>query len=123
MKISKKSWHYILIDRMSDSFPPDNLCDYFWKLIWCIIKVLALSAILLFALISIIIGPFLNHQSVFFEMGIVSWAVIGIVLLSISIIALSEYIGRRKRNPHPSIISEYIKTFKGKYCPKITFKD
>jgi len=37
MKLSKSSWHYLLFDKTFERNVPNNLCPYFWLLVWAIV--------------------------------------------------------------------------------------
>jgi Na+/H+-translocating membrane pyrophosphatase len=38
MHLKKNSWYYWLYTKTYDSFPPTNLCPFFWKLVFAIIS-------------------------------------------------------------------------------------
>lgn len=51
MKLQTNSWHYKLYKFYYQKLPPNNLCPYFWKLLFAIITVIPFSIIALPALI------------------------------------------------------------------------
>src|SRR6478752_7548473 len=117
MEIKKSSWHYRFLNYFSEYGPPTNLCGYFWKLVLGVILAMIVSVIIIFVLGSMFIGMFFP-KTVFFDSGLVFWAA---VIIMFSFHLLDEWKLRRERKT--TLIGSYWRAFKGKYCPKITFKD
>lgn len=119
MKISTDSWHYKLIDTISVNFPSENLCNYFWQLIFALIVSTILITVICFVTL-LMLSPVLQFFIELNPVYIIIGGVVDITLLSGTLI---ESIRERRKysNKKPSICIEYIKAKKHKYCPKIEF--
>ena len=124
MTINKSSWHYKLNYEFSGlGKMPKSLCGYFWKTVFNILFVLFLTAIVLFFVFVILGGGFFIHDRGLEATSICLWAMIAII----GIYFLVSHI-RKKRSAHSYkepkkyIVPEYLKAFKSKICPLITYK-
>jgi|SRR6478609_10523061 len=115
MEIKKSSWHYKIVDAFSEYSPPDNLCNYFWRLVGSIVLSLIVGAILLGILFCMTVA-IIYRMDALMQVGLVIWTGIALLLLF-------SILDKIKARRTPSLLSTYWKAFKGKYCPKITFKD
>jgi hypothetical protein len=108
MEISRKSWHYWIVTRYVYNWGvKNNLCGYFWQVVGYLLLSVLITVIALFVIFCMLVGFFKSHESVYFKIAFIFWSI-------------AIFFGFRKLY---AILSEYIKAFKGKYCPKITFKD
>jgi hypothetical protein len=146
MEIRKESWHakfYLL----HELYLPQSLCPYFWRLLLYIALLPIQGIPLLFkrlrdpevfgarivigvALLSFLFMPLLGEGSYiteFITMMIALAAIVGLFCLIGSIIygiyKVTEYVNESKiYSSKPTVVGEWWKGFKGKYCPKIDWK-
>ena len=136
MKISKSSWHYRLLVTGSCSVP-NNLCDYFWKVIFCIFATI-FAVVMVGVLLPFSLGMVINTSSFsisqiasisnIFLYGlfttIMGYLIIGIgFVLVIVFIETWKYFSNKlsKKEPKESLFISYLKAKKGKYCSRIEF--
>jgi hypothetical protein len=149
--LSKKSWHTWLYRQFFSEYSlrkTNNLCPYFWKIVLCVIIlpvsfVLALPA-LIFMLVADIkdksslgesvgkgfamwaaLGLVINMIAIFFTankavqlFGLIGWTFGGVLVLGLIITLISESLENRT-----TLVGEFMKAKKNKYCPKIEWKD
>lgn len=127
----------------------DNLCPYFWKVVLCILIlpvsfVLALPALIfmLFFIDSenreplgdvvgkgfavwVVLGLLISMVAMFFSnnkaieaFGLVGWVFGGVLLLGAIISAVYDKLKNRVSSK-PTLLGEFLKAKKNKYCPKI----
>lgn len=145
MNISKNSWHYKLVNAYTGYYAPEDFCAYTRALITAIILCIVLGFGLLIVIPGVI-GLFLNDLLKFLDLlhvntvtpayPFVTWLLlIGIGYLAlVTIIPISYYSAKyfykyikskltSNVSEEPSLVSEWYKHKKGKYCSRITFKD
>ena len=137
MNISKQSWHYKVISNFS-GYAPEDFCAYSRTLLLALIALFVLAFGVLI-IIPGILGLFVNDILKYLDTRNISspfltWLfVIGIGYLAIlvcvpivyySIKMIDKLSGKRSNHSkEPSIVNEWIKHKKGKYCSQLTFKD
>jgi membrane protein implicated in regulation of membrane protease activity len=129
MEISRKSWHYWIVTRYVYNWGvKNNLCGYFWQVVGYLLLSVLITVIALFVIFCMLVGFFESHESVYFKIAFIFWSIaIFFGFRKLYAMLAEKYVERKwNKSPKPkkpSILSEYIKAFIGKYCPKITFKD
>lgn len=125
MKLSTKSWHYRLYEFYYDSYAPNNLCTYFWKLVWAILVYATGGVFFLtsagIVLYQMFIIPFLSVNDR--TLCVTLWM---LAIVITTTVLVSNYLKNRKRvykEDKPTIVGEYWKAFKGKYCPSIQWEE
>lgn len=142
MNISKQSWHYKVVSNFS-GYAPEDFCAYSRTLLLVLITlfVLAFSVLII---IPGILGLFVNDILKYLDTiyintesvtnPFLTWLfIIGIGYLAIlvcvpivyySIKMINKLSGKRSNHSKErSIVNEWIKHKKGKYCSQLTFKD
>ena len=153
MKIfSRNSWHYKLVDLFFFP-KEEDFCSYCRQVLISILTLIVLSFVILIGLplffgtiavelISVFtilpdVGTLFTSQSkllVFFGLifsGYIIALLIFIILYLLDKCVYQKYqtYSRNKRNTlvikekEPSLVKEWYKSFKGKYCPRVEFKD
>lgn len=123
LNYSKKSWHARLyLSTLCKEELPENLCPYFWTVMWCVI---VFPLYIPTHLVNIIFKKPKWARWVFIAMWLCWWVMRGawwlfIILIvgSVIIFGLLFLIDRTTRD---TIVSDKVKSFKGKYCPKINW--
>lgn len=139
MRVSRKSWHYKLVEHLWDSGPVDNLCGYFWQVV---ASTLMISCTVFLGLIVlwVILLPFtwfLYPDAKMFIFGAGVAAIEIVLLLSLKNKLKEEFYDADvvlwgDRNAEPiSIVGvdltffgvawEWIKAKKDRYCPSLEF--
>ena len=142
MNISKQSWHYKVVSNFS-GYAPEDFCAYSRTLLLALITLFVLAFGVLI-IIPGILGLFVNDILKYLDTiyintesvtnPFLTWLfVIGIGYLAIlvcvpivyySIKMINKLSGKRSNHSkEPSIVNEWIKHKKGKYCSQLTFKD
>ena len=153
MKIfSRNSWHYKLVDLFFFP-KEEDFCSYCRQVLISILTLIVLSFVILIVLplffgilvvefISVFtnlpdVGTLFTSQSkllVFFGLifsGYIIALLIFIILYLLDKCVYQKYqtYNRNKRDTvvikkeEPSLVKEWYKSFKGKYCPRVEFKD
>lgn len=142
MNISKQSWHYKLIASFC-TFPPEDFCAYCRSLVLSISITLILATVMLLVF-PLVVGILFNDLFTLLSLkhidtedfNIITYLLLlvsGYVLITIispivyfSIkyftIFKNKLISKVKYK-EDSILTEWIKHKKGKYCSRVTFKD
>lgn len=148
MEIRRNTWHSKLYRTMYNDLT-NNLCEYFWKLVLAIL-LLPFTWVALcipkfrkdedmgmgsYLLVGTVVYGFFSASwdlgSDFFpNQTLILQILFGVVLITLLLglifgaIALSCYIyDKTQETPkRTNIVTERFKAFKGKYCPKITWK-
>ena len=152
MKIfSRNSWHYKLVDLFF--FPKEeDFCSYCRQVLISILT-LILSFVILIVLplfLGIVVVEFISVFTIFPDIetifttqnkllvffGLIQFGYIIALLIFIILYLLNKCVyqkyqtySRNKRNTlvikekEPSLVKEWYKSFKGKYCPRVEFKD
>lgn len=139
MNISRKSWHYKLIDLYIFD-PSESLCVYFWQVILFSLISLLLVVFVCTAIWMIIITPIFSmlwalpvhgfEYAISDEYAYSGLVGSGIAMFTIEaivmVMALLYYVFKKltSRTYHilPDFASEYVKAKKEKVCPRIIFK-
>lgn len=124
MKISKMSWHYRFMKQVGgyDFEEPGTLCAYFWMFVFCCLKALVISFMLLSAIIislGVLYAAIYKHDP---HAKIICFFVLGFVSF-IFLLALYDHL-RRRFNTSTGIIGivfGIIKAAKNKACPLIEY--
>lgn len=153
MKIfSRNSWHYKLVDLFLIP-KEEDFCSYCRQVLISILTLIVLSFVILIVLplfLGIVVVEFIsvftifpdietifttqNKLLVFFGLifsGYIIALLIFIILYLLDKCVYQKYqtYSRNKRNTlvikekEPSLVKEWYKSFKGKYCPRVEFKD
>ncbi len=141
MEIKISSWHYRLIKRTTMRRPADNLCEYFWELVFCILMIstiVGLGLVVGFGFIAAMLAPILYLFGIHMDSGLIG---AGVGMWSLGFIFLviwgwgkfTEITRDNKeavsRHLHayqwekPNMFFEYVKAKKQKVCPRIMFID
>lgn len=132
IKISTDSWHYKLANTFSGHRPPENLCGYFWKVIFSIfmsIFILFLALIFTMVVLSVFLRFWFSSFGEVAPLG----GFVSIVILSIILAELVKARHEKERidaiisgiKPKKSFIGvcfSWVKAKKDKYCPSIDFE-
>ncbi|ARB05891.1 hypothetical protein fHeYen901_118 [Yersinia phage fHe-Yen9-01] len=139
MKISKKSWHYRLHMFYSNKYYiPKTLCGYFWKTVgYCAFVLFKISvalgagAIMGFPILKAILTALSISLSsvVFVPLSIISGLIAIVIILSICLggsflvfkgyEASKDFVKTKTKDREPTLVGEFIKAKKSKYCPLI----
>ena len=153
MKIfSRNSWHYKLVDLFFFP-KEEDFCSYCRQVLISILTLIVLSFVILIVLplfLGSVVVDFINVFTnlpdivtlftsqnkllVFFGLifsGYIIALLIFIILYLLNKCVYQKYqtYSRNKRNTlvikekEPSLVKEWYKSFKGKYCPRVEFKD
>ena len=153
MKIfSRNSWHYKLVDLFFFP-KEEDFCSYCRQVLISILTLIVLSFVILIVLplfLGSVVVDFINVFTnlpdivtlftsqnkllVFFGLifsGYIIALLIFIILYLLDKCVYQKYqtYSRNKRNTlvikekEPSLVKEWYKSFKGKYCPRVEFKD
>jgi len=124
MKINTNSWHYKIVSRFTPSEEiPKTLCSYFWILFFGIIVLIAglgAALIILFASLSPILVPLINH----FYPGTINDGPEKVItgLYAIVLVALLvRYIYNKTSFTTNNVLFQYLKAKKDKVCPLIEY--
>ena len=128
INISKSSWHYRFNNWCDDNHYPEyrckNLCSYFWYSVKNLLCGTLFGAAILFVACIVIYNLAIAQAHI----HIVVWSLVAAIVLPIvAIWLLRKYIGSTEMPTPPrvsstySLISEYTKAKKDKYCPLINF--
>ena len=153
MKIfSRNSWHYKLVDLFFFP-KEEDFCSYCRQVLISILTLIVLSFVILIVLplflgsvvvdfISVftnlpdIVTIFTTQNKLLVFFGLIQFGYIIALLIFIILYLLNKCVyqkyqtySRIKRNTlvikekEPSLVKEWYKSFKGKYCPRVEFKD
>lgn len=137
LKFNRKSWHYELAKHggYDDSYKSD-ICEYtkaILKGIFSLFILLSAFALITFVVIDMAFGIVFSIISGMWLMGVAGMTGIVILVLGsfvFSLFAISEYIGnwnagrRYKASGQPdSFVTHAYKSWKNRFCAKITFID
>jgi len=131
MNISKKSWHYRLVDWLGFEVY-SNICPYFWQVIFsmalCVIVALFAVCVLFFASAPLWFWLYPDYQ--FGILLMVMWAAAGFVILAASDVdfykgnkTLDQKVFSCEETPFCLVIKEWIIAQHDKVCPLIRFID
>lgn len=118
MKISQQSWHYRFLDKLECNIP-DDLCTYFWKVVFfmvCIVAAAVMAVVAAVSMLSPILALFLDYE--FLEQIKYAGAFIDVLIL---VIVWLVYRDATKHNRQPSLVGEWISAKKRGICPLIEF--
>lgn len=133
MKISKKSWHYRLID-FAGWDHPRSLCAYFWFVVFAPIKILVFALAALLAVV-VCVGPFAQLVIDAPFVWVLFGGTLDVALLTALLIHLvmerryqarherimrGENIWARKERK-PSLLREWLRAKHEKVCPMLEF--
>ena len=153
MKIfSRNSWHYKLVDLFFFP-KEEDFCSYCRQVLISILTLIVLSFVILIVLplfLGIVVVEFISVFTIFPDIGtifttqnkllvffgLIQFGYIIALLIFIILYLLNKCVyqkyqtySRNKRNTlvikekEPSLVKEWYKSFKGKYCPRVEFKD
>lgn len=152
MKVSRKSWHYIVNSKVFED-PKGNLCGYFWQTILAIVLFIPLYIVVfpvnllqdgdskdtsplfswkvfaglffylaIFLLVNMILMFFVEHESVE-ALGVLGWIVaVSLLITYLSSIGLFDRF-KGKKEKKESLVVSYLKAKKKKVCPIIEFTE
>ncbi len=116
MKVKRTSWHYHVSTLLCNYEKNDNLCWYFWRLVFTILGLAGATAFIILA------GYAYVTSLQFISTSILIVAMfLAIVLLPLAIYFLRETIGKSPEIPCENILFEYLKAKKRKVCPLIEY--
>ena len=153
MKIfSRNSWHYKLVDLFFFP-KEEDFCSYCRQVLISILTLIVLSFVILIVLplfLGSVVVDFINvftnlpdivtifttQNKLLVFFGLIQFGYIIALLIFIILYLLNKCVyqkyqtySRNKRNTlvikekEPSLVKEWYKSFKGKYCPRVEFKD
>jgi len=133
MRVKINSWHYKLIC-FADFGIPNNLCAYFWKVVFSALFLVAMAIFVLFlaatATIAVTSFIWVWFFGIEYEIGIfamIMYCFVGFFILHSKSypqrgIWAVEIVGRRE-STEPNLLIEWIRAKKQKICPMIEFID
>jgi hypothetical protein len=119
MILNPHSWHARWYQTLSKKPLPNDLCSYVWRFFWknfFLLFILACISLFLFYL-----GLIIYHNWPFSliviaqAVGITIGVGVAILLIGFTFVWLEE-------GHFPSVVTEYLKARKEKYCPRITWE-
>ena len=117
MKIRRSSWHCKISNFGSDfEKHNDNLCCYFWRLVFKVAVVLVLIGYICFLLYLYLTSGFMISIAI----GIL-FVVSCCVLPPLAIHFLRKKLGKSPETPYGNIVTEYVSAKKRKVCPLIEY--
>lgn len=118
MKVRRSSWHYKI--RNLGVYPPDNenFCRYCRTLAFNLFIILILTTTVAEVAYKFFSDPFWISNSIMVLFGVTS---VFLPMLSISFIR--KRLGHPVKVPQETLIIEYLKTKKNKFCPMIEYVD
>ena len=153
MKIfSRNSWHYKLVDLFFFP-KEEDFCSYCRQVLISILTLIVLSFVILIVLplfLGSVVVEFISVFTIFPDIetifttqnkllvffGLIQFGYIIALLIFIILYLLNKCVyqkyqtyNRNKRDTvvikekEPSLVKEWYKSFKGKYCPRVEFKD
>jgi len=111
MKLTKNTWHYNAYQLLTGKKPNNNFCDYFWTLL---INVLLFPLTIPFSLIAILYSLISKDSRKKLEGKDGEF-----YLVEKKLTFKEKYIN----NINIPLFAKIFISFKGKYCPKIEWKD
>lgn len=133
MRISKKSWHYCLIDKFSHYHPPGSLCPYMRKLLGIITMIILTVIVACFITTAVVVAPFwwfglfnpLNPSFLHFAsiMGTGIWIAAPILGGIVGLVEWRQHRRYYHEPKEPTLFGAWIKAKKQKICPFIIFED
>jgi len=129
MKISKSSWHYRFYSA-THAYVPNNLCEYFWKLLGTIILSLFFVGWILYIIFCLGYAIYvhdLKSENTSVIIGTVLWTVILVIGFCCLFYKIVHWFCARHpkvyKEKTPNLLLEWFKAKKNKYCPKIEFTE
>lgn len=150
MELKKNSWHARLY-KMHNTYFPDSLCNYFWAIV-LYVAIFPLEMVSMFtkdlrtshhigarALISsliwlILLTPMVDLVNKEFTISTYFGALFRFLSISLIVMGSLATLGgliygigvivkrRNDKSPGPTLVGEWWRGFKGKYCPAINWK-
>lgn len=133
MKLNKNSWHARVYSYLSRRQLPDNLCEYFWSYVGCVLVIMLCTCMAIAGLFIVgfvmpsILGVFLlgyNNPKAAYEAGV---TLLQLWLSGVGSLALLGGMGWLMANffntDAARITNEFLAAKKNKYCPKIDWED
>lgn len=134
MKISKNSWHYILVRDKLELIPKRSLCAYFWQVVLSLFLMTVGYVIVLFgsaASVTPIVSIFVPVNAELFVCGLLIYFII--LWFFYDAFYNDLYVPRKRAKlrekdcidveKKPNILIEYVKSVKNKVCPVLDFVD
>jgi len=120
MKVKRSSWHYKASNFGNGGFENrnDNLCWYFWRLIFKVVVGVAFTIVICMMLYAYFTSPLLIPHTILLLFFVAIFAVpIAVIYL------IRKKFGKSPEMPYGNIVAEYIKAKKNKVCPLIEYVD
>lgn len=134
MNINKSSlWYNLAYTGAGHNEVSSSLCMFFWQAVlgilvvaWMAVMIVIVGLFLLYPALQFLIG----YSTVIAALSFIVWLVVAANVRSIVIQdevgpdwLRKEIHGRVKIDKQPSVIVEFIKAKKSKFCPTLTFTD
>lgn len=118
MKIKRSSWHYKISNLGDFEKRNDNLCNYFWRIVGKL-ALFFIMAVLLFG-----IGfTYFTSPAVIPNTILLLWLFGSVILPPLVIGSIRERLGGPAEIKGESIVKEFIKAKKNRFCPMIKYVD
>ena len=126
MIVKKDSWHYKLAESVwKFTYIPkvgNNLCKYFWMVIWAGFVYLFILLFCLFILLLVSIAFYSNIYTSISAVIAIFFGLCVFAIPSFAVFCFREYVGENIEISTPAILSDYAKAKKNKICPMIDFE-
>ncbi len=134
MKISKSSWHYRLMNKMSHRRVPTSLCPYMRRLALFLLMLAVASGVIglgIAGVFSFILHwlPWFVVNEFLFETGAILLIAACILLLIGVVFFVLDYLDEKRRANkqieevrEPGLVRSYITAIHDKVCPYLTFE-
>ena len=123
VKVKRSSWHY-KISHVGDTIESgiDNLCFYFWRLVWKLILVLS-AIIIVPSMCYIVIYTYITSHFIISNSIMMIFIISCATLPPVVIYFIRIKIGEPLKTQGENIVFEFIKAKKNKICPLIEYVD
>lgn len=117
MKIRRSSWH-CKISNLGSDFDKhnDNLCRYFWRLVFKLTVALVLTSYVCALLYLYLTSDFIISHTI-----MVLFVASCLALPPLAIHFLRKKLGKSPETPYGNIVSAYVSAKKRKVCPLIEY--
>lgn len=116
MKIKRSSWHYKISKLGGFEKSNDNLCRYFWRLVFKVVVVLVAIDYICF----ILHAWLTSGMAIVIAIGVI-FVIVCLVLPPLAIHFLRKKLGKSPETPYGNIVSAYVSAKKRKVCPLIEY--
>ena len=116
MKIKRSSWHYKINNFNGVERGNDNLCHYFWRLVFKVAVLLVVMGYICWLFYLYLTSGFIIPIAI----GVI-FVVSCLALPPLAIHFLRKILGKSPETPYGNIVSAYVSAKKRKVCPLIEY--